>query len=198
MLPSRHGHFNPILILPVKMVVTTATCKYYCPLVISHTITNCCKVLHLKCGRVPRSVFETVAMHENYSSFVWKPIFFLIISKCCQLYQKSFCLSLYFLFYILYILLFCFSVWWSIFDQPFRRLLPLSCFYGSSQWLFQVKITFKRVNFIKKSKIRSDYVCLWWFLLSQFSALINLQPTCCYSVKATRHFVLRISLTDIF
>ena len=45
--------------------VTTATCKYYCPLVVSPTITNCCKELHLKCGRVPRSVFENVAMHEN-------------------------------------------------------------------------------------------------------------------------------------
>ena len=46
--------------------------------------------------------------------------------------------------------LFLFAVWWSIFDQPFRRLLPLSCFYGSSQWLFKVKITCKRINFIKK------------------------------------------------
>ena len=45
--------------------VTTATCKYYCPLVASPTITNCCKNLHLKYGRVPRSVFENVAMHEN-------------------------------------------------------------------------------------------------------------------------------------
>ena len=46
--------------------------------------------------------------------------------------------------------LFLFTVWWSIFGQPFRRLLPLSCFYGSSRWLFQVKITCKRINFIKK------------------------------------------------
>ena len=45
--------------------VTTATCKYYSPLVVNPTITNCCKELHLKCGRVPRSVFENVAMHEN-------------------------------------------------------------------------------------------------------------------------------------
>ena len=34
----------------------------------------------------------------------------------------------------------------SIFDQPFRRLLPLFCFYGSSKWLFKVKITCKRVK----------------------------------------------------
>ena len=33
---------------------------------------------------------------------------------------------------------------------PFRQLLPLSCFYGSSQWLFKVKITFKRASFIQK------------------------------------------------
>ena len=46
--------------------VTTATCKYYCSLVISPTvITNCCKELHLKFGTVPRSVFEKVAMHKN-------------------------------------------------------------------------------------------------------------------------------------
>ena len=45
--------------------VTAATCKYYCPLVVNPTITNCCKELYLKCGRVPRSVFENVAMHEN-------------------------------------------------------------------------------------------------------------------------------------
>ena len=45
--------------------VTTATCKYYCPLVVNPTITNCCKELHLKCGRVPRSVFENFPMHEN-------------------------------------------------------------------------------------------------------------------------------------
>ena len=97
--------------------VTTAICKYYCPLVVSPTITNCCKELHLKCGRAPRFIFAR------------KPVFFLI-SKCCHLYRKSLCFSLL-----------LFTVWWSIFDQPFRRLLPLSCFYGSSQWLFKVKIT---------------------------------------------------------
>ena len=42
-----------------------------------------------------------------------------------------------------------FTIWWSVFDQPFRRLLPLSCLYGYSQW-FKVKITCERVHFIKK------------------------------------------------
>ena len=46
-------------------LVSPATYKYYCPLDVSPTITNCCKELHLKCGRVPRSVFENVAMYEN-------------------------------------------------------------------------------------------------------------------------------------
>ena len=45
--------------------VIAATCKYYYPLVVDLTITNCCKELQLKCGRVPRSVFENVAVHEN-------------------------------------------------------------------------------------------------------------------------------------
>ena len=49
MLPSRHGHFHPILILLLKMVeLPHQTCKYYYPLVVIPTITNCCKELHLK------------------------------------------------------------------------------------------------------------------------------------------------------
>ena len=45
--------------------VTAATCKHYYPLVVNPIVTNCCKELHLKCGRVPRSLFENVAMCEN-------------------------------------------------------------------------------------------------------------------------------------
>ena len=55
MLPSKYGHFHR---------VTAATCKY-CPLVVSPTVTNCCKELHLRCGKIPRSVFENFAMLEN-------------------------------------------------------------------------------------------------------------------------------------
>ena len=39
--------------------VTTATYQY-CPLVVSPTVTNCCKELHLKYGKI-----ENFAMHEN-------------------------------------------------------------------------------------------------------------------------------------
>ena len=45
--------------------VTAATYNYYCPLVVNPIITNACKKLHLKCDKVPRSVFANVAMHEN-------------------------------------------------------------------------------------------------------------------------------------
>ena len=41
-----------------------------------------------------------------------------------------------------------FTVWWSTFKKPFRQLLPLSCVYGSSQWLFKAKIICKRASFI--------------------------------------------------
>ena len=112
--------------------ITAATCKYDCPLVVDPTITNCFKELHLKQGRIPRSVFENVTIHENESGFMWKPVFFLIILKFCHLYWKSLCLSLL-----------LFTVWWSIFEQPCRWLLPLSSFYGPSQWLFKVKLLVK-------------------------------------------------------
>ena len=36
--------------------VTATTCKY-CPLVVGPTVTNCCKKLHLKYSRIPRTVF---------------------------------------------------------------------------------------------------------------------------------------------
>ena len=45
--------------------VTAATCKYDCLLVVNPAITNCCKELHLKCDRVPRSVFENVTKHKD-------------------------------------------------------------------------------------------------------------------------------------
>ena len=45
--------------------VTAVICEPYFSLVVNPTITSCCKKLHLKCGRVPRSVFENVAMHKN-------------------------------------------------------------------------------------------------------------------------------------
>ena len=45
--------------------VSAATCKHYCPLDVSPTIPNCCKDLHLKYRRVPRSVLKNITMHKN-------------------------------------------------------------------------------------------------------------------------------------
>ena len=45
--------------------VTTATWKYCCLLDVNPTITNRCKELTLKCGRVPRSISGNVAMYKN-------------------------------------------------------------------------------------------------------------------------------------
>ena len=50
-------------------LVTAATCKYYCPLVVNPTITNYYKEFHLKCGRVPRSVFTLVRFRVKTSHF---------------------------------------------------------------------------------------------------------------------------------
>ena len=61
--------------------VTAATCKHYYPLVVNPTITNCHKNFHLKCHRVPRSIFENIAMHKNQCGSVQKPVVFLIIFK---------------------------------------------------------------------------------------------------------------------
>ena len=49
MLPSRHGHLYPILILHVKMIELPQqhANTTYCSLVVNPTITNCCKELHL-------------------------------------------------------------------------------------------------------------------------------------------------------
>ena len=56
--------------------VMAATCKYY-PLAVSPTVTNCCEELHLKYGKIPRSIFENFTMHENQSSFVCQSFFIL-------------------------------------------------------------------------------------------------------------------------
>ena len=56
--------------------VTAATCKYYCQLFVSPIITNCCKKHNLKCGRVPRSIFENITVHQNYSHLGWNQSFF--------------------------------------------------------------------------------------------------------------------------
>ena len=77
----------------------TATCKYYCQLFISPTITNSCKNLHLKCDRVPRSIFENIAMQENWYGLVWKPVFFLLFQNVPTFIESHFVSLCYFLPY---------------------------------------------------------------------------------------------------
>ena len=117
--------------------VTAVTCKH-CPLVVSPIVTNCCKSSILNMAKFLDPSLKTSPCTKT-SPVSCKNQSFFIILKYCHLNRKSLCFS---------VLLF--TVRWSIFDQPFRRLPPLSCFYRSSQWLFKVKITCKRVNFIKK------------------------------------------------
>ena len=139
MLPSKHGHLYQILILPLKMVKSlqqheNASVHWLkaLPLLIvaKSCILNLAEFLDLSLKTLPCTKTSLTSCESQY--------FFLIL-KFCYLFQKLLC------FY-----LFIFTVWWSIFDQPFRRLLPLSSFCGSSQWLFTVKITCKRINFMKK------------------------------------------------
>ena len=77
--------------------VTKATC--YSPLAISPTITNCCKEQHIKCGRVPKSIFENVTMDENWSAFMWKPVFFSYYFEMLPPLLKVIVLFCYFLQY---------------------------------------------------------------------------------------------------
>ena len=133
MPPSRHGNFYLTLILPVKMVKLPQ----------QHANDNCPWLQTLPLPIAANSSILNVAEFLDPSLktlpfMKTSKFFFLIISKCCHFYQKPLCFSLL-----------LFTLWWRVFKQPFRQLLQLSCFYGSSQW-FKVKITCKRVSFIKK------------------------------------------------
>ena len=107
--------------------VTTATCKYYCPLVVSPTITNCCKELHFKYGRAPRSIFENVAMHENQFFFYY---YFKIMPPLLKVI--------------------------SFFSVTIYSMMKYFCsaFQSVVLWIQsmvnKVKVTCKKVNFIKK------------------------------------------------
>ena len=143
MPPPRHGHFHQILILPVKIVELPQLHKPYCKPYHYQFLQN----LHLKCGRVPRSVFANLAMHENQFGFVWKPVFFSIISKCYQLYRKSMCFSVTFLQYDEVFLI-------SLLDGCYHYLIFMDKANGSKSKLL-VK------DYISlKSKIRFGYVSL--------------------------------------
>ena len=145
MLPSRHGYFYTILILLIKMVDlpqqhanTTVHWLQALPLPVAakSSIWNVAEFPNPSLKTTPFT--KTIPVSCKNQSF-------LTILKCCHLFYSTNNLMVNLpvifsaTFYIMMI---------SIFDELFRRLLPLSCFYESSQYLFKVKITCKIVSFI--------------------------------------------------
>ena len=106
MPPSRHGHFHPILILPVK---TVKLLQQHAKITV-HFITNCWKELLPKCSRVLRSIFEKSPCMKT-SLISYENQLFFVISKCCHFYWKSLCFSLL-----------LFTIWWSIFLISFLHI----------------------------------------------------------------------------
>ena len=117
--------------------VTAVTCKYYCPLVVNPTITNCCKELH-HVAEFLHAPLKTLPRTKT-SPISWENRSFFLLFRNVATFIESHC-----------VFLLLFTVWSSIFDRSFRWLLPLSCFCGSSQCLLKVKITCKRATFVKK------------------------------------------------
>ena len=140
MLPSRHGHFHIILILPIKIVEllqqhakTTAHWLSTQPLPTAarNSILNVVEFLDLSLKTSPCTKTSLVSC-KNQSCF-------LLFRNAATFIESHHVFLCYFLQYDE-----------VFFDQPFRRLLPLSCFHASTQWLFKVKINCKTVNVIKK------------------------------------------------
>ena len=102
--------------------VATATCKYYFPLVVSPetSISNVAEFLDPSLKTSPCTKTSPVSC-ENKSSF--------LLFRNVATFIENHCVLL------------CYLLQYHD-DQPFRRLLPLSCSYGSRQWFFKVKITF--------------------------------------------------------
>ena len=111
-IPSRHGHFHLLLILPVKMVELRSNmpilsigciplCKFLSlPIVAKSSILNVTDLLDPPLKNSP-------CMKTSPDSC--ETSLFLIVLKCCPLYPES----LYFSVTL--------TVWWSIFGQPFSR-----------------------------------------------------------------------------
>ena len=101
--------------------------------ILDEALVNVAEFLDLSLKTSPHTETNLVSRENQY--------FFLLFQNVVTVIKSHFVFLNYF-----------FTIWWSTFEWPFRRLLPLSCFYGSSQWLFKVKITFEIVTSIKKVK----------------------------------------------
>ena len=121
--------------------VTAATCKYYCPLVVSPTITNCWKELHLKWGRVSRYLWKCC--------HAWKLVWFCV---------KTSPFSYYFIMLPPLLKIMVFFCYFLQYDEVFLISFLGCCyhcpaFYGSCQWLFKSKLLVKDlISFKKKIK----------------------------------------------
>ena len=128
MPPSGHGHFHPILILPVKMVELPQQYANttYGPSVVNFAVTSCCKKFHFKLGRVPGS-----ASCENES-------FFILIQNVATFIESHFVFLCYFLQYDEVFLI-------NLLDGCYHYLVFADPINGCSKSKLLV-----RVNFIKK------------------------------------------------
>ena len=113
--------------------VTSAKCKYYCPLVVNPMITNCCKEL----CHVAEFLGLSLKMWpcKKTSPLLCKNQSFFLLFRNVATLIKSHC-----------VLLLLFTPWWSIFYQRLRQLLPLP---------------FVKEYISLKSKIIFGYVYLW-------------------------------------
>ena len=115
-------------------------------------------------------------MKQSFEICLWKRRH---SQKLVRFHVKTSLFPSYFemLLSLLKVIVFFYVTFYSM--MYFRRLLLLSCFYGSSQCFFKVKITFKRVNFIKKEnpiQLCMSLISYRSFLLwSIFSPFVDIQ-----------------------
>ena len=110
-------------------------------LFVSPTITNCSKELHLKRDRVPDSFLKASSWMKTSPFSCENQSFFYYVGMLSSPLKL-----------ILFFSVTIYSIW-SIFDQPFRRFLPLSCFCACSQWLFKVNTITISLSLIPGPKI---------------------------------------------
>ena len=79
--------------------VTAATCKYYWPLIVSPTITNCCKELHLECGRILDLPLKTFPCTETSLVLCENQSFFLLFQNGATFIGSNFSVTFSVTFY---------------------------------------------------------------------------------------------------
>ena len=125
------------------------------------------KATRKRCEICPRSTKKTPERHEFKWTHSWR-------------YSGVFLFNLTQI--LLVVLLFL------ILSLNYWMLLPTSCFYGSSQWLFKVRITCKRASFFKNQNqiwlSVSYHFCypsflLWSIFRAPFDVQLKLPKSLC-------------------